>query len=68
MVNERECVCGCGSSICWVRDTEKIIKSNKIKKPKRKTYVISFGIVILKGSVISVNRTSFYTCNYNTKK
>ena len=25
-----------GSSICWVRDTEKIIKSNKIKKPKGK--------------------------------
>jgi len=24
------------SAICWVRDTEKIIKSNKIKKPKGK--------------------------------
>ena len=23
-----------GSSICWVRDTEKTIKPNKIKKPK----------------------------------
>ena len=34
MVNERERESG--SSICWVRDTEKIIKSNKIKKPKGK--------------------------------
>jgi len=30
ITNERE------SSICWVRDTEKIIKSNKIKKLKGK--------------------------------
>ena len=40
-----------GSSICWVRDTEKIIKPNRIKTEKKK-YVKSFGIVILKGSVI----------------
>jgi len=29
---ERESVCG--SSICWVRDTEKTFKSNKIKNRK----------------------------------
>jgi len=31
---------------------EKIFKSNKIKNTERKTYVNSFGIAILKGSVI----------------
>ena len=38
MVNERdrERKKKSGSSICWVRDPEKIIKSNKIKKPKGK--------------------------------
>jgi len=34
MVNERERESG--SSIYWIRDIEKIIKSNKIKKPKGK--------------------------------
>ena len=36
MVNERDGERKSGSSICWARDTEKIIKSNKIKKPKGK--------------------------------
>jgi hypothetical protein len=40
-----------GFSICWVRDTEKIFKPNKIKT-ERKTYVKTFGIYIIKGSVI----------------
>ena len=34
MNNERERESGL--SICWARDTEKIFKSNKIKKPKGK--------------------------------
>jgi hypothetical protein len=33
---ERERERESGPSICWVRDTEKISKSNKIKKPKGK--------------------------------
>ena len=36
MVNERDREKKSGSSICWVRDTEKIFKPNKIKKPKGK--------------------------------
>jgi len=36
MVNERDREKKSGSSIYWVRDTEKIIKPNKIKKPKGK--------------------------------
>ena len=38
MINEREREKErkSGASICWVRNTEKIIKSNKIKKPKGK--------------------------------
>ena len=36
MVNERDREKKSGSSICWVRDTEKIIKSNKIKNRKEK--------------------------------
>jgi len=49
MVNERDRERKSGSSICWVRDTEKIIKSNKIKKTERETRVKSFGIAIQKG-------------------
>ena len=49
IVNERDREKKSGSSICWVRDTEKTFKSNKIKKTKRKTYVESFGIAIKKG-------------------
>jgi len=33
-MRERERERESGSSIYWVRDNEKIIKSNKIKKPK----------------------------------
>ena len=33
IVEERE---KSGSLICWARDTEKIFKPNKIKKPKGK--------------------------------
>jgi len=36
MVNERDREKKSGSSICWVGDTEKIFKPNKIKKPKGK--------------------------------
>jgi hypothetical protein len=36
MVNERDREKKSESSICWVRDTEKIFKLNKIKKPKGK--------------------------------
>jgi len=50
MVNERDRENG--SSICWARDTKKTFKPNKIKKTERKTYAKSFGIVILKWSVI----------------
>ena len=35
-MRERERERKSGSSICWVRDTEKTFKSNKIKKPKEK--------------------------------
>jgi len=34
MTNEREKKSE--SSICWIRDTEKIFKPNKIKKPEGK--------------------------------
>jgi hypothetical protein len=51
MLNERDRERKSGFSICWVRDTEKIFKPNKIKT-ERKTYVKSFGIYIIKGSVI----------------
>jgi hypothetical protein len=34
MVNERDGERKSGSSICWVIDTEKIFKPNKIKIPK----------------------------------
>ena len=36
MVNERDREKKSRSSICWVRDTEKTFKSNKIKNPKGK--------------------------------
>jgi len=36
MTNERDREKKSGSSIYWVRDIEKIFKSNKIKKPKGK--------------------------------
>jgi len=59
MVNERE------SSVCWVRDTEKIIKSNKIKN-RKETYVKSFGIH-LKRECNFGDHTTFRTHNYSTK-
>ena len=67
MVNERDREKKSGSPICWVRDTEKTFKPNKIKN-RKETYVKSFGIVILKGSVILANRTPFCIYNYNIKK
>jgi hypothetical protein len=39
-----------------------------IKKTERKTYVISFGIDILKESAILANHTPFSIYNYNIKK
>jgi hypothetical protein len=36
IVNERDREKKSGSSICWLRDTEKIFKSNKIKNQKGK--------------------------------
>ena len=36
MTNGRDRERKSGSSICWIRDTEKIFKPNKIKKPKGK--------------------------------
>jgi len=56
-----------GYSIYWIRDIDKIFKSNKIKN-ERKTYVISFGIDILKESAILANHTPFSIYNYNIKK
>jgi len=37
MINERDMEIKSGSSIYWVRDTEKIFEPNKIKKPKGKS-------------------------------
>jgi len=50
MTNERERERERVSSICWARDTEIIIKSNEIKKPRREAWGKSFGIVIQKGA------------------
>jgi len=50
MVNERDREKKSESSICWARDTEIIIKSNEIKKPRREAWGKSFGIVIQKGA------------------
>lgn len=36
MINERDGERKSGSSICWVRNNEKIFKPNKIRKPKGK--------------------------------
>jgi len=36
MINKRDGERKSGSSICWARDTEKNIKSNKVNKPKGK--------------------------------
>ena len=36
MINKRDRERKSGSSICWVKNTEKTFKSNKVKKPKGK--------------------------------
>ena len=47
------------SAICWVRDTEKIIKSNKIKKPKGKRR-LNLRYSHTKGSVLLESHSLLY--------
>ena len=62
MTNERES----GSSICWVRDTENIFKSIKIKNRKESACYI-FRYIHIKRECNSGDHTPFCAYNYNIK-